>query len=99
MNKKIIILLALLLMLSTVMMVSAQNVGVKPGDWITYTVSFTGTPDPSHEVTSANLTVLAVQGTTIQINILSTYSNGTHVSTNSTLDLSTGYLIDNFIIP
>ncbi len=86
-------------MLSTVMMVSAQKVGVKPGDWITYTVSFTGTPDPSHEITSANMTVLAVQGTTIQVNILSTYSNGTQVSTNSTLDLATGYLIDNFIIP
>lgn len=99
MNKKIILLLALLLMLSTAMLVSAQNVGVKPGDWITYSVSFTGTPDPTHEVTSANMTVLAVQGKTIQVNILSTYSNGTQVSTNSTLDLATGYLIDNFIIP
>ncbi len=86
-------------MLSTVIMASAQKVGVKPGDWVTYTVSFTGTPDPSHEVTSANMTVLAVQGTTIQVNILSTYSNGTQVSTNSTLDFATGNLIDNFIIP
>jgi hypothetical protein len=48
---------------------------------------------------AANMTVLDVQGTAIKVNILSTYSNGTQVSTNSTLNLQTGQLIDNFIIP
>lgn len=38
-------------------------------------------------------------GTTIKVNILLTYSNGTQVSTDSTLNLQTGQLIDNFIIP
>jgi len=40
-----------------------------------------------------------VQGADIQVNIVSTYANGTQVSTNSTLNLDTGQLIDNFIIP
>ena len=45
------------------------------------------------------MTVLSVQGTAINVNIISTLSNGTQLSTNSTLNLQTGQLIDNFIIP
>lgn len=101
MNKKWLLgLLSIFTVLCSISVASAQlTVGVKPGDWIQYQVTFTGTPDPSHAIVSANMTVLAVQGTSIQVNILSTYSNGTQVSTNSTLNLETGQLIDNFIIP
>jgi hypothetical protein len=90
-----------LLLLSLASIVSAQlPVGVKVGDWIQYEVTFTGTPpDPSHTLSAANMTVLSVDGTTIKINIVSTLINGTQTSTNSTLNLQTGQLIDNFIIP
>lgn len=90
-----------LLLLSLASTVSAQlNVGVKVGDWIQYEVTFTGTPpDPSHTLSAANMTVLSVDGTTIKINIMSTLINDTQISTNSTLNLQTGQLIDNFIIP
>ena len=101
MNKKIVFgILAILVILGSVNVMSAQlNVGVKAGDWITYSVSFTGTPDPSHAISSSNMTVLSVQGTQINVTIDSTYQNGTKITTDSTLNLQTGQLIDNFIIP
>jgi hypothetical protein len=102
MNKKLILgLFSFFLALSLISISSAQlAVGVKAGDWIQYKVTFTGTtPDPSHAVVAANLTVLSVQGTAINVNIVSTMSNGTELSSNSTLNLQTGQLIDNFIIP
>lgn len=100
-KKKIIALIVLLMAFSTVVIASAQMVvGVKKGDWIEYTVTTTGTPpDSAHSITAARMEVLDVQGTTIQVNITSTYSNGTQVSSPSTLNLATGQLIDNFIIP
>jgi hypothetical protein len=101
MNKKIVLATAsILLMLSLIATASASlSVGVKAGDWIQYHVTFTGTPSPDHSVTDAKMEVLDVQGTIIKVNILSTLSNGTQLSTNSTLNLETGQLIDNFIIP
>ncbi len=77
------------------------TVGVKAGDWIQYQVTFTGTPpDPSHSIVGANMTVLSIQGTAINVNIISTLTNGTQLSTELyTLNLQTGQLIDNFIIP
>lgn len=101
MNKKIVALIVLLMAFSTIVIASAQIVvGVKKGDWIEYTVTTTGTPpDSAHSITAARMEVLDVQGTTIQVNITSTYSNGTQFSNPSTLNLATGQLIDNFIIP
>ena len=102
MGKKLMLgLISVFLMLSLVGMASATlTVGVKAGDWIEYQVTFSGTPpDSTHSVVEANMTVLSVSGTKIDVNIISTLSNGTTVSTNSTLDLQTGQLIDNFIIP
>jgi hypothetical protein len=99
-NKKIITLIILLVMLSTAVSASsAITVGVKKGDWIEYDVSSTGTLTADHNITHARMEVLDVQGMIVQINILSTLANGTHVSTDSTLNLETGQLIDNFIIP
>jgi hypothetical protein len=100
-NMKIVTLIVLLAIFSgAVGASSAMTVGVKKGDWIEYNVTFTGTPpDSSHTISAARMEVLDVQGSVIQVNIVSTYSNGTQVSTNSTLNLDTGQLIDNFIIP
>jgi hypothetical protein len=96
-----LVFISIFLMCSLIGVASATlAVGVKGGDWIEYQVTFTGTPpDPSHSVVEANMTVLNVSGTSIQVNIISTLSNGTQLSTNSTLNLQTGQLIDNFIIP
>lgn len=81
-------------------MSAAISVGVKKGDWIEYQVSFTGAPpDSSHSISAARMEVLDVQGSVIRVNIVSTYANGTQVSQNNTLNLDTGELIDNFIIP
>jgi hypothetical protein len=102
MNRKIVFgAFSVILILGLVSMASAQlTVGVKAGNWIQYKVTFTGTPpDPSHDVVAANMTVLSVSGTSIYVNIVSTMSNGTILSSNSTLNLQTGQLIDNFIIP
>lgn len=101
MIKKLALALVLLfLLLSSINIASAQlKVGVKNGDWIQYQVTYTGTPDPLHAIAAAKMEILDVQGTTIKVNILSTYSNGTQILTNSTLNLQTGKLIDNFIIP
>ena len=100
MNKKLFLTLILVFaLLGSINYTSAQlAVGVKAGDWIQYNVSFTGTPDPTHAISSANMTVLSVSGTSINVNIISTYTNGTEVSSKSTLNLQTGQLIDNFII-
>jgi hypothetical protein len=94
--------IVLLMALSTAVltMSAAISVGVKKGDWIEYQVSFTGAPpDSSHSISAARMEVLDVQGSVIRVNIVSTYANGTQVSQNNTLNLDTGELIDNFIIP
>lgn len=100
-NKTIMVLItSAVLLLQLAGVTSAQiTVGVKKGDWIQYQVSFTGTPSPDHSVTSARMEILDVQGMIIQVNIISTLANGTTLTTNSTLNLQTGQLIDNFIIP
>jgi hypothetical protein len=98
-NKKAIALIVLLGILSvTVAVANAVSVGVKKGDWIEYNVTSSNVP-ADHDITHSRMEVMDVQGDVIQVNILSTYSNGTQVSTNSTLNLDTGSLIDNFIIP
>ena len=99
-TKLLLMVLLVFAILSLACIVSAQlSVGVKKGDWIQYQVTFTGTPSPDHSIVQAKMEVLDVQAPTIKVNILSTYANGTQVSTNSTLNLQTGQLIDDFIIP
>jgi hypothetical protein len=94
------VIVSAVLILNLLNLTSAQlTVGVKKGDWIEYRVTFTGTPSPDHSITSARMEILDVQGMVIHVNIVSTYQNGTQVSTNSTLNLQTGQLIDDFIIP
>jgi hypothetical protein len=98
-NKKAVSLVLFLVVLSTPAMASAVSVGVKKGDWIEYVVTSTGTLDESHNVTAAKMQVVDVEGAVVQVNIVSTFSNGTQVSRDSSLNLDTGDLIDNFIVP
>jgi hypothetical protein len=100
-NRKTIPLISLLIvgLYSVAITSAAIIVGVKSGDWVEYQVLSTGALDPAHSIAAAKIEVLSVQGAIIQVNIISTYSNGTQVSTRSELNLQTGELIDNFIIP
>lgn len=89
-----------LLILSTAVSASAAiSVGVKKGDWIEYTVTYTGTPPEGHEVSWARMEILDVQGTEISLNITTTAPNGTPFSETVTLNLEAGELGDDFIIP
>jgi hypothetical protein len=73
--------------------------GVKAGDWIEYSVTYTGSPSAGHNIDFARMDILQADGPLIYVMITSTYENGTTVITNSTLNLQTGKLIDDFIIP
>jgi hypothetical protein len=75
------------------------SVGVKKGDWIEYQAVFTGTPPPGHEVKRARTEVVDVQGKVISLNITTEFSDGTLLNETITLNLETGQLGDEFIIP
>lgn len=74
-------------------------VGVKQGDWIEYQVTFTGTPDLGHDVTWARMEIVDVQGKDISLAITTKFYNGTLLNETITLNLETGQLGDDFIIP
>jgi hypothetical protein len=78
---------------------SAISVGVKSGDWIEYTVSSTGSPMQGHDVTWARMEILNVDGTNITVTITSRFSDTSTDTTHHILNLQTGHLIDDFIIP
>jgi hypothetical protein len=75
------------------------SVGVKKGDWIEYQAVFSGTPPAGHEVTWARSEVVDVQGKVISLNITTEFSDGTLLNETITLNLETGQLGDEFIIP
>lgn len=100
MKLKLIALVTILLVVSIVGVSAAQpTAGVNIGDWIEYEVTSTGNLPPDHAVTFARMEILDVSGPMIYVNIISTYQNGTKEATKSTLNLQTGELIDDFIIP
>jgi hypothetical protein len=75
------------------------SVGVKKGDWIEYAVTYTGSPGQGHDINWARMEVTDVQGTDISVSITTRFPNETTEVFNSTLNLKTGKLIDDFIIP
>jgi hypothetical protein len=100
MRKKFILAVASLLLLVTIGVVLGEvSVGVKTGDWIEYNVVVTGSPAEKHDVTWARMEVDAVQGTQIDLNITVKFSDGTLDPQTATLNLETGQLGDDFIIP
>lgn len=91
---------ALLLFLSLAALVSADlNVGVKRGDWIEYTVSYSGSPSQGHSITWARMEILEVQGVNISVMMTSQFADGSRGTINTTMNLETGHLIDDFVIP
>lgn len=100
MDRKLGLIIALLIVLFGAGAVLAEIlVGVKKGDWIEYQAVFTGTPPAGHEVTWARSEVVDVQGKVISLNITTEFSDGTLLNETITLNLETGQLGDEFIIP
>lgn len=100
MRLKIALAIASLLFLATTRVASSEvSVGVKTGDWIEYQVTVTGTPPEKHDVTWAKMEVVTVQGTQITLDIEVKFSDGTIEPQKATLNLETGQLGDDFIIP
>jgi hypothetical protein len=75
------------------------QVGVKKGDWIEYNVTYTGAPSAGHDINWARMEILDVQGSNISVEITSRFSNGSTENLTSTLNLATGHMIDDFVIP
>ncbi len=93
-------LLILLLVVTLTTEVSANtSVGVKKGDWIEYQVTITGTPPPDHDITWARMDVTNIQGGEISLDVLTKFVNETVYPEKITLNLETGVLGDDFIIP
>lgn len=91
--------ISLILFLSLTATVCALSVGVKSGDWIEYTVTYTGQPAQGHDVTWARMEIQSVESTNVSVSITSRFSDGSTKTVNYTLNLQTGHLIDDFIIP
>jgi hypothetical protein len=72
---------------------------VKKGDWIEYQVTITGTPPQDHDITWARMEVTDVQSEAISLDIMTEFVNGTKYPEKITLNLETGILGDDFIIP
>lgn len=100
MNRKRCFTIFLFIVLVGVGIVSAEvSVGVKTGDWMEYQVAYTGTPTEGHDVTWARMEIKDVQGKSVSVEITVEYSNGTREAMTITLNLETGQLGDDFIIP
>jgi len=75
------------------------SVGVKQGDWIEYSVAFTGSPPVEHDVLWARMEVVNVTGRRVNALFISQLSNGSILNVVEDLDFEAGRLIDLFIIP
>lgn len=101
MQRKLAVFMVIVLLvgISAPLCARAFSVGVKSGDWIEYAVSSTGAPMQGHDVASARMEITAVENPNITITITSTFTDGSSDTITSVLNLETGHLIDDFIIP
>jgi len=76
----------------------AVSIGVKKGDWIEYKVAVTGDM-PGHDAQWARTDVVDVQGSVLDLNMTTQFTNGTYLYENITSNLETGQLGDDFFIP
>ena len=95
---------ALLMFCAVVMMfavavavVADVSVGVKEGDWVEYTIEYTGSPPTDYPVWM-KVEVLDVQGTNITLEATRELINGTTATHSFTANLETG-APDLFIVP
>jgi len=98
MNAKKPLLFNALLLSFLILSVFAQvNVGLKEGDWVEYTATYTGNP-PNTFPETARVEVKTIQGTLITVEINRDLLNGNQTSRTETFDLETG-VGDLIIIP
>lgn len=95
------ILLMILFLSIQIHYVSSEEivVGVKIGDWIEYKVTTTGEVPQEHDLKKARIEVIKVDGNEILINITSIFKDSRKQTTQATLNLETGEILDSFIIP
>ena len=93
------VLLSILLLSSFSNVVADLSVGVKPADWIAYNVNYTGSPTQGHDIVWAKMEILSVSGHSIAVSMTSKFSDNTTDVSTAAMNLDTGDLIDNFIIP
>jgi len=90
MKRKISLIIAAFFLFILVFSVSAQvSVGLKEGDWVEYTATYTGDPPDTYPET-ARIEVGAIQGTIITVEIGRSLLNGTQTSQAETFDLENG---------
>jgi len=98
MNRKAYPVLIISILSFLVVSVFAQvSVGLKEGDWVEYTATYTGNPPDTYPET-ARIEVKTIQGTLIIVEIERTLLNGTQTSRTETFNLETG-AHDLLIIP
>ena len=99
-RKTVYAIISIVLILALTSSVLADlSVGVKKGDWIEYSVTYSGSPSQGHDINWARMEITEVKGSSISVSITSRYPNGSTEIFNSTLSLQTGKLIDDFVIP
>ncbi len=92
--------LAVLLVILLIPLVEADiSVGVKPGDWMEYSVSTTGTPPEAHDVTWARMEIMDVEGSVLHANITVINVNGEVSSSIRTFNFTAGQVQAWIIIP
>jgi hypothetical protein len=74
-------------------------VGVKKGDWVTYSVAITGDVPEQHDVTWCKIEVVDVEEKRVYVDITSRYSDGREEIVPSNLNFETGHIGECFIIP
>ncbi len=89
----------IVLLLSIVVVSTGAAVGVRKGDWIEYQVLVMGTLSGEHAAKWARMEVVNVVGSSVNLNVTTQFINGTYLIENITLNVNTGQLGDDFLIP
>jgi hypothetical protein len=83
----------------SVSVATAVTVGVQSGDWIEYNITSSGAPMQGHDVEWARMEITGTQNPNINVTITSRFTDQSNDTITSVLNLETGHLIDDFIIP
>lgn len=78
MYRKLAVILIMLTLISSLQLAKAEvKVGVKAGDWISYQVQTTGAPVEGHNIVSARMAIVEVNGAELKANVTTKFLNGT----------------------
>ena len=107
MFKKLVVTVLITIMLSVLVLTtqtaqpasSQYTIGVKPGDWIEYNVTTTGTPPDEKHIVWARTDILNITGDTFTANTTGQSPNGTYSSFVRTFNFEKGDVSAWIIIP